>query len=131
MPGAAALAGQLLGIPVCVVIAAYRTDDQACSDSGVLARGSSPVSRPWPRRESTVASEIERHGYELIHPFDNWQVIAKQGDRRLGVSRPGRSRSTWSSARSAAADCSGQAHALAVKGRPVHESRRAGTEASR
>ncbi len=30
-------------------------------------------------RESTVADLIDRHGYTLIHPFDNWDVIAGQG----------------------------------------------------
>ncbi len=31
------------------------------------------------RQESTVADQIARHGFTLIHPFDNWNVIAGQG----------------------------------------------------
>jgi threonine dehydratase len=30
-------------------------------------------------RETTVAAEIKRHGLALIHPFDDWNVIAGQG----------------------------------------------------
>ena len=29
-------------------------------------------------RESTVAEQIERHGLSLIHPYDDWRVIAGQ-----------------------------------------------------
>src|SRR5207249_7936557 len=30
-------------------------------------------------REATVAELVARHGYTLIHPFDDWRVIAGQG----------------------------------------------------
>jgi threonine dehydratase len=30
-------------------------------------------------REATVAELIQSHGYTLIHPFDDWRVIAGQG----------------------------------------------------
>jgi threonine dehydratase len=34
-------------------------------------------------REATVAAEIERHGLTLIHPFNDWDVIAGQGTAAL------------------------------------------------
>ncbi len=42
-------------------------------------RVSSSASRPWPPARSTVAAEIERHGLSLVHPFNDWNVIAGQG----------------------------------------------------
>ena len=34
-------------------------------------------------RESTVAAEIARHGFSLVHPFNDWNVIAGQGTAAL------------------------------------------------
>ena len=34
-------------------------------------------------REDTVAAEIDRHGFTLVHPFDDWNVIAGQGTAAL------------------------------------------------
>jgi threonine dehydratase len=34
-------------------------------------------------REDTVAALIERHGFTLVHPFDDWNVIAGQGTAAL------------------------------------------------
>ena len=34
-------------------------------------------------RESTVAAEIERHGLAMVHPFNDWNVIAGQGTAAL------------------------------------------------
>ncbi len=34
-------------------------------------------------RESTVAAESQRHGLTLIHPFNDWNVIAGQGTAAL------------------------------------------------
>lgn len=75
---ALALAGQLLGIPVCVVMPHTAPAIKHAATQGYGARIVS-CEPTLASRESTVASEIERHGYELIHPFDNWQVIAGQG----------------------------------------------------
>ena len=51
-------------------IAAYGADIEYCAPNVVA-------------REAAVASLIERHGYLLIHPFDNDQVIAGQGTATL------------------------------------------------
>jgi threo-3-hydroxy-L-aspartate ammonia-lyase len=34
-------------------------------------------------REATVAAEIEQHGLTLVHPFNDWNVIAGQGTAAL------------------------------------------------
>jgi threonine dehydratase len=34
-------------------------------------------------REASVASQIEQHGYVLVHPYDDWRVIAGQGTAAL------------------------------------------------
>jgi threo-3-hydroxy-L-aspartate ammonia-lyase len=75
---ALALAGQLLGIPVCVVMpktapAVKRMATQGYGAQIVLCEPT------LASRESTTADLVTRHGYTLIHPFDNWHVIAGQG----------------------------------------------------
>ena len=50
-----------------------------------------PTSRS---REETVAAEIERHGFALVHPFNDWNVIAGQGTAAWELSTR-RARSTW------------------------------------
>jgi threonine dehydratase len=69
---AVALAGQLLGVPVCVVMPRTAPAVKREATEGYGAA-----------REQTVAEEIERHGSTLIHPFDDWRVIAGQGTAAL------------------------------------------------
>jgi threo-3-hydroxy-L-aspartate ammonia-lyase len=75
---ALALAGQLAGVPVCVVMPRTAPAVKRAATEGYGARvvACEPT---LASREETVAELIARHGYELIHPFDDWRVIAGQG----------------------------------------------------
>ena len=42
-----------------------------------------PCEPTFDSREATVAAEIERHGFTLVHPFNDWNVIAGQGTAAL------------------------------------------------
>jgi threonine dehydratase len=75
---AVALAGQLLGIPVCVVMPRTAPPVKRAATEGYGARVV-PCEPTLAAREATVASEIARHGLTLIHPYDDWRVIAGQG----------------------------------------------------
>lgn len=75
---AVALAGQLLGVPVCVVMPRTAPAIKRAATEGYGAR-IVPCEPTQAAREATVAQEIERHGYTLIHPYDDWRVIAGQG----------------------------------------------------
>jgi threonine dehydratase len=79
---AVALAGQLVGIPVTVVMPRNAPPVKRAATEGFGARivTCEPTFRS---REDTVAVEIERHGFTLIHPFDDWNVIAGQGTAAL------------------------------------------------
>jgi threonine dehydratase len=74
---AVALAGQLLGIPVCVVMPRTAPPVKRAATEGYGARVV-PCEPTLAARESTVAEQIERHGLTLIHPYDDWRVIAGQ-----------------------------------------------------
>jgi threonine dehydratase len=79
---ALALAGQLLGIPVCVVMPRTAPAIKRAATEGYGAR--LVFCEPTlAAREATVAQEIERHGLTLIHPYDDWRVIAGQGTAAL------------------------------------------------
>ena len=75
---ALASAGQTLGIPVCVVMP--RTAP-AVKRSAVEGYGARVVTcePTLAAREAAVAEQVERFGLVLIHPFDDWRVIAGQG----------------------------------------------------
>jgi threonine dehydratase len=75
---ALARAGQLLGIPVCVVMprTAPMVKQRATEGYGARIVLCEPT---LASRESTTNELIAEHGYVLIHPFDNWSVIAGQG----------------------------------------------------
>jgi threo-3-hydroxy-L-aspartate ammonia-lyase len=75
---ALALAGQLLGVPVCIVMPSTAPAIKRAATEGYGARVV-PCEPTLASRESTVADLIARHGYTLIHPFDDWRVIAGQG----------------------------------------------------
>jgi threonine dehydratase len=79
---ALALAGQLLGIPVCVVMPRTAPVVKRKATEGYGAR--IVLCEPTlASRESTTADLIGKHGYTLVHPFDNWNVIAGQGTAAL------------------------------------------------
>jgi threo-3-hydroxy-L-aspartate ammonia-lyase len=74
---ALAAAGQLLGAPVCVVMPRTAPGVKRSAVEGYGAR----VVECEPTlaaRESAVADQIKKHGLTLIHPFDDWSVIAGQ-----------------------------------------------------
>jgi threonine dehydratase len=75
---ALAAAGQALGIPVCVVMP--RTAP-AVKRAAVESYGARvvPCEPTLAAREAAVAEEVTRHGLHLVHPFDDWRVIAGQG----------------------------------------------------
>ncbi len=79
---ALALAGQLLGVPVTVVMprTAPAVKRQATEGYGARIVTCEPT---LASRESTVADEIEQHGSMLVHPFNDWNVIAGQGTAAL------------------------------------------------
>jgi threonine dehydratase len=79
---AVALAGKLVGIPVTVVMPRNAPPVKRSATEGYGAKivSCEPTFRS---REDTVAAEIERHEYTLIHPFDDWNVIAGQGTAAL------------------------------------------------
>jgi threo-3-hydroxy-L-aspartate ammonia-lyase len=75
---ALALAGKLLDTPVTVVMP--RTAP-AVKREATLGYGARivPCEPTFESRETTVAAEIEHHGFTLVHPFNDWNVIAGQG----------------------------------------------------
>ena len=75
---ALALAGKLVGVPVCVVMPRTAPAIKRAATEGYGARVV-PCEPTLADREATVARLIAEHGYVLVHPFDNWQVIAGQG----------------------------------------------------
>lgn len=75
---ALAKAGQILGIPVSVVMprTAPSVKQRAAADFGACVVLCEPT---LAARESTVNGLIESEGLALIHPYDDWRVIAGQG----------------------------------------------------
>ena len=79
---ALAAAGAMLGIPVCVVMPNTAPEIKKNATAGYGAR--IVFCEPTlAARESTVQEQIDRHGLELVHPFDDWRVIAGQGTAAL------------------------------------------------
>jgi threonine dehydratase len=75
---AVALAGRLTGTPVCVVMPHTAPAIKRLATEGYGARVES-CEPTVPAREAAVAALIERHGYTLVHPYDDWNVIAGAG----------------------------------------------------
>jgi threonine dehydratase len=75
---ALALAGKLLGVPVTVVMPRNAPAVKRAATEGYGARivFCEPT---FQSRENTVAAEIAEHGFTLVHPFDDWNIIAGQG----------------------------------------------------
>ena len=79
---ALAAAGAMLGIPVCVVMPNTAPEIKKNATAGYGAR--IVFCEPTlAARESTVQEQIDRHGLELVHPFDDCRVIAGQGTAAL------------------------------------------------
>ncbi len=79
---ALALAGKLLNVPVTVVMPRTAPAVKRAATEGYGARVVS-CEPTLASRESTVAAEIERHGLAMVHPFNDWNVIAGQGTAAL------------------------------------------------
>ena len=75
---ALARAGQLTGVPVCIVMPSTAPAVKRAATEGYGARIVT-CEPTLAARESTVADLIAKHGYSLVHPFDDWRVIAGQG----------------------------------------------------
>ena len=75
---ALAQAGQWLGVPVTVVMPRTAPSIKRAATEGYGATVI-PCEPTLAARESTVAEQVARHGSTLIHPFDDWDVIAGQG----------------------------------------------------
>jgi threonine dehydratase len=75
---ALAAAGQMLGIPVCVVMPRTAPAVKRAAVEGYGARVV-PCEPTLAAREAAVAEQVDRHGLHLVHPFDDWRVIAGQG----------------------------------------------------
>jgi threonine dehydratase len=75
---ALALAGQLLGVPVTIVMPRTAPAVKRAATEGYGAR--IVLCEPTLQsRELTVAAEIRRLDLTLVHPFNDWNVIAGQG----------------------------------------------------
>lgn len=79
---ALALAGRLLGVPVCVVMPRTAPAVKKAATEGYGA-AVVPCEPTLADREAAVARQIAEHGFTLIHPFDDWRVIAGQGTAAL------------------------------------------------
>jgi len=75
---ALALAGKRLGVPVCIVMprTAPAVKRQATEGYGAEVVSCEPTLAD---REATVSRLIAERGYHLVHPYDDWNVIAGQG----------------------------------------------------
>jgi threonine dehydratase len=74
---ALARAGQLLGVPTFVVMPRTAPAIKKAATEGYGATVI-PCEPTLAAREAAVNDLIDRHGYVLVHPFDNWDVIAGQ-----------------------------------------------------
>lgn len=79
---ALALAGQMLGVPVTVVMPRTAPAVKRQATEGYGARVV-PCEPTLVSRESTVAALAAAHGLTLVHPFNDWDVIAGQGTAAL------------------------------------------------
>ena len=75
---ALAAAGQILGVPVCVVMPRTAPTVKRAAVEGYGARVVT-CEPTLAAREAAVADQVKRHGLHLVHPFDDWRVIAGQG----------------------------------------------------
>lgn len=79
---ALALAGRLLNVPVTIVMPRTAPVVKRAATEGYGAR--IVLCEPTlASREATVAAEAARGGLTLVHPFNDWNVIAGQGTAAL------------------------------------------------
>lgn len=79
---ALALAGRLLNVPVTIVMPRTAPAVKRAATEGYGAR--IVLCEPTlASREATVDAEIARGGLTLVHPFNDWSVIAGQGTAAL------------------------------------------------
>lgn len=75
---ALALAGRLAGVPVCVVMPSTAPAVKRDATEGYGAR--IVLCEPTlASREQTVLDEIQKHAYVLVHPYNDWRIMAGQG----------------------------------------------------
>ncbi len=79
---ALSLAGKLAGVPVCVVMPRTAPAIKKAATEGYGARVVT-CEPTLADREATVASLVAEDGYSLVHPYDDWRVIAGQGTAAL------------------------------------------------
>jgi threonine dehydratase len=79
---ALALAGRLLSVPVTIAMPRTAPAVKRAATEGYGARIVT-CEPTLASRESTVAAEIAAHGFTLVHPFNDWDVIAGQGTAAL------------------------------------------------
>ncbi len=75
-----ALAAQLLGIRATIVMP---EDSPAIKQAATAGYGATIVTCPALAREAVCADLIAKHGYTLIHPYDNPHIIAGAGTAAL------------------------------------------------
>lgn len=75
-----ALAAQLLGVRATVVMP---DNSPAIKQAATAAYGADIVTGPAMQRDQLCQALIDAHGYTLVHPFDNWDIIAGQGTAAL------------------------------------------------
>lgn len=75
-----ALAARLLGVRAVVVMPEDSPPNKRAATEGY---GAEIVTCPAMRREEVTADLIAAHGYTLIHPYDNDDIIAGQGTAAL------------------------------------------------
>lgn len=71
-----ALAAHLLGVKATIVMP---DDSPAVKKAATSGYGAEIVTCPAIDRDKVCAELVSTHGYTLIHPFDNWEIMAGQG----------------------------------------------------
>jgi len=71
-----ALAARLCGVKATIVMP---EDAPAIKKAATAEYGAEIITCPAVEREAVSATLVNRHGYTLIHPYDNWQIIAGAG----------------------------------------------------
>jgi len=71
-----ALAARLLGVKATIVMP---DDSPAIKKAATSGYGATIVTCPAIDRDKVCAELVAAQGYTLIHPFDNWEIMAGQG----------------------------------------------------
>ncbi|WP_420631218.1 pyridoxal-phosphate dependent enzyme [Candidatus Leptofilum sp.] len=75
-----ALAAKLLGVKATIVMP---DDAPAIKKAATAGYGATIISCPAAEREAICAQQVREHGYTLIHPYDNPNIIAGAGTAAL------------------------------------------------